>query len=146
MHVRKSCKYRAGYGLEAVRPGRQARRGKVVGKVLEFMPDKKFSMSWKNTADPNFPDTKVTWMLEPDGDRTKVTLVHTGFEKGRWLDLHDGGWSFFAGRLVEYCQTGRVENRQMFKELDRKTLADSTLLFQAAWCQTPRPCRALMRR
>ena len=93
---------------------------KVVGKVLEFVPDKKFSMSWKNTADPNFPDTKVTWTLEPDGDRTKVTLVHTGFEKGRWLDLHDGGWSYFAGRLVEYCQTGHVENRQMFKELNEE--------------------------
>lgn len=90
---------------------------KVVGKVLELIPDKKFSMSWKNTSDPDFPDTTVTWTLEPDGGRTKVTLVHSGFEKGRWFDLHDGGWSYFAGRLVEYCQTGRVENRQMFKEL-----------------------------
>lgn len=97
----------------------------VVGKVLELVPDKKFSMSWKNTSDPNFPDTVVTWTLEPDGNKTKVTLVHTGFEKGRWLDLHDGGWSYFTGRLVEYCQTGHIENRQMFKELGeeiRKTI------------------------
>lgn len=91
----------------------------VVGKVLEFVPDKKFAMSWKNNSDPNFPDTKVTWTLEPAQDgKTKVTLVHTGFEKGRWFELHDGGWSYFADRLVQYCQTGRVENRQMFKELD----------------------------
>lgn len=97
----------------------------VVGKVLEVVPDKKFSMSWKNTSDPNFPDTVVTWTLEPDGSKTNVKLVHSGFEKGRWFDLHDGGWSYFAGRLVEYCQTGRVENRQMFKELGeeiRKTI------------------------
>jgi uncharacterized protein YndB with AHSA1/START domain len=97
----------------------------VLGKVIEIIPDKKFSMSWKNTSDPNFPDTVVTWMLEPDGGKTKVKLVHSGFEKGKWLDLHDGGWSYFAGRLVEYCQTGRVEDRQMFKELGeeiRKTI------------------------
>jgi uncharacterized protein YndB with AHSA1/START domain len=97
----------------------------VVGKVLEIVPDKKFSMSWKNTSDPGFPDTVVTWTLEHAGSKTNVKLVHTGFEKGRWLDLHDGGWSYFAGRLVEYCQTGRVENRQMFKELGeeiRKTI------------------------
>lgn len=97
----------------------------VVGKVLEMVPDKKFSMSWKNTSDPNFPDTVVTWTLEPAGNKTQVKLVHSGFEKDRWLDLHDGGWSYFAGRLVEYCQTGHVENRQMFNELGeeiRKTI------------------------
>jgi uncharacterized protein YndB with AHSA1/START domain len=100
---------------------------RVVGKVLEIIPDRKFSMSWKNTSDPDFPDTTVTWTLEPAGDgKTKVTLVHTGFEKGsRWLDLHDGGWSHFIGKLDEYCTTGRVENRTMYKELDgevRKTI------------------------
>lgn len=89
----------------------------VVGKVIEIVPDKKFSMSWKNTSDSNFPDTMVTWTLEPDGDKTLVRLVHSGFEKGKWLDLHDGGWSYFAARLAEYCQKGHVESRQMFKEL-----------------------------
>ena len=38
-------------------------------------------------------------------------------EKGsRWFDLHDGGWSYFVNRLVQYCQTGRVESRAMFRE------------------------------
>jgi len=42
--------------------------------------------------------------VEPaDGDKTAVKLEHSGFEKGRWLDLHDGGWSYFIGRLAEYC-------------------------------------------
>jgi len=46
-------------------------------------------------------------------------LVHSGFEKGRWwLDLHDGGWSYFIRRLDEYSSKGRVENRRMFKSLD----------------------------
>lgn len=92
---------------------------RVVGKVLEIIPDRKFSMSWKNTSDPDFPDTIVTWTLESqdDGSRTKVTLVHTGFEKGsRWFDLHDGGWSYFIRTLEEYCSTGRVKNKEMYKK------------------------------
>jgi uncharacterized protein YndB with AHSA1/START domain len=110
---------------------------KVVGKILEIVPGKKLSFSWKNTSDPDFPDTVVTWTLEPAGSKTKVTLVHTGFEKGRWLDLHDGGWSYFIGRLAEYSAKGRVESRQMFKELGkeiRKTVmidAPASAVFRA---------------
>lgn len=111
---------------------------RVVGKVLELVPDKKFSMSWKNAADPDFPDTVVTWTLEQvDSRRTKVMLSHAGFEKGKWLDLHDGGWSYFVGRLAEYCKEGRVENRAMYKELGgevRKTVvidASPNVVFRA---------------
>jgi uncharacterized protein YndB with AHSA1/START domain len=94
---------------------------RVVGKILEIVPGKKLSFSWKNTSDPDFPNTVVTWTLEPvDGGKTKIMLVHSGFEKGRWLDLHDGGWSYFIGRLEQYCRDGRVENRQMFKELSKE--------------------------
>ena len=89
----------------------------VVGKILEIVPGKRLSFSWKNTSDPDFPDTVVTWSLEPlEGNKTRVTLVHTGFEKGRWMDLHDGGWSYFIGRLEEYCTKGHVESRAMYKE------------------------------
>ncbi len=94
----------------------------VVGKILEIIPDKKLSFSWKNTSDPDFPKTVVTWTLDAvDGKSTRVELTHTGFEKGRWLDLHDGGWSYFAGRLEEYCKNGRVEDRAMYKELGNET-------------------------
>jgi uncharacterized protein YndB with AHSA1/START domain len=90
----------------------------VVGKILEIIPDKKLSFSWKNTTDPDFPDTVVTWTLAGVDGKTRVELTHTGFEKGsRWLDLHYGGWSYFAGRLAEYCKNGHVESRAMYKEL-----------------------------
>lgn len=79
---------------------------RVEGKVLEIVPDRKISYSWTNMSDPNFPKTVVTWTLEPAGkDRTKVTLVHTGFDpKSKWFDLHNKGWSYFIEeRLVRYC-------------------------------------------
>ena len=77
----------------------------VVGKILEFVPNKKLSYSWTNTSDPNFLKTVVTWTLEPDGKKAKVTLVHTGFDlKSRWYDLHNQGWSYLIeDRLVAYC-------------------------------------------
>jgi uncharacterized protein YndB with AHSA1/START domain len=103
---------------------------KVVGKVLEIVPGKKLSFSWKNTSDPSFPDTVVTWILERLSDnKTRVILVHAGFEKGRWLDLHDGGWSYFIGRLAEYSAKGRVESKAIYKELGQQIT--KTVLIQA---------------
>jgi uncharacterized protein YndB with AHSA1/START domain len=41
------------------------------------VPDKKLLFSWKNTSDPDFPNTVFTWTLEAmDGGKTKVMLVH----------------------------------------------------------------------
>ena len=79
---------------------------RVEGKILEIIPNKKISYSWVNKSDPNFPNTVVTWTLDiVDGNKTKVTLVHTGFDpKSRWYDLHSKGWSYFIeDRLVGYC-------------------------------------------
>jgi uncharacterized protein YndB with AHSA1/START domain len=81
---------------------------RVEGKVLEIIPNKKVSYSWSNKSDPNFPDTAVTWTLEKlDGNKTRVTLVHTGFDpKSDWYNLHGQGWSYFMDRLDRYCQSG----------------------------------------
>lgn len=79
---------------------------RVEGKILEIIPNKKISYSWVNKSDSNFPKTVVTWTLDIiDGNKTKVTLVHTGFDpKSRWYDLHSKGWSYFIeDSLVEYC-------------------------------------------
>ncbi|AIF82529.1 hypothetical protein NTE_00447 [Candidatus Nitrososphaera evergladensis SR1] len=94
--------------------GRSGLDHRVVGKVLEFVPDTTFSMSWKNTSDPDFPDTTVTWTLEPAGnERTRVTLVHAGFEKGSsWFDLHDDGWSYFTVQLAVFCKDNTKEIRK----------------------------------
>ena len=77
----------------------------VEGRVLEIVPNKKLSYSWTNTSDPKFPKTVVTWTLEPAGSKTRVTLVHTGFDtKSRWYELHNQGWSYFVeDRLAAYC-------------------------------------------
>ncbi len=82
------------------------------GEVLEIVPNKKLVYSF--IPDEEYrPDgvrpkpTVVTWSLEEVGkNRTKVTLVHSGFTKE--MDEHfkdvTAGWSYFTARLVEYCK------------------------------------------
>ena len=82
------------------------------GEVLEIVPNKKLVYTF--IPDEEYrPDgvspkpTVVTWSLEEVGkDRTKVTLVHSGFTKE--MDKHfkdvTAGWSYFTARLVEYCK------------------------------------------
>lgn len=85
---------------------------KLDGEVLEIIPNKKLVYTFipdneYRPAGVRPKPTVVTWSLEEVGkNRTKVTLVHSGFTKD--MDAHfkdvTAGWSYFTGRLVEYCK------------------------------------------
>lgn len=87
------------------------------GEILEFVPDKKLSYTFipDDTYIPDgvrAPPTIVTWNLEEIGkNKTRVTLVHTGFTKelDRLFKEVTAGWNFFTGRLVQYCK-GKSKN------------------------------------
>jgi uncharacterized protein YndB with AHSA1/START domain len=79
----------------------------LYGRVLEIVPDKKLSYTWNFARRDQVQET-VTWTLEPvdGGGKTKVTLVHAGFEKPSQKDVESGysyeaGWAYFVGRLEE---------------------------------------------
>lgn len=92
--------------------GMDGKDHRLDGEVLEVVQNKKLVYTF--VPDEEYkPDgvrpkpTVVTWSLEEMGrNRTKVTLVHSGFTKE--MDKHfkdvNGGWSFFVPRLVEYCK------------------------------------------
>jgi len=58
-------------------------RGKPVGgwdgivnsEVLELVPERRLVITWTS----NVIDTRVTFLLEPAGAGTRLTLLHTGF-------------------------------------------------------------------
>ena len=52
------------------------RWGKQPCEVLAVEPERLFSYRF---AQPTL-DTIITWQLEPEGDGTRVTLVHSGFD------------------------------------------------------------------
>ncbi len=79
------------------------------GKVLEIIQNKKLVHTWKWMAFPNFPETIVTWELEPESNnKTRLTMTHTGFtgkEEGpASIEEHNKGWSFFLNELISYCK------------------------------------------
>jgi uncharacterized protein YndB with AHSA1/START domain len=72
--------------------------------IIEFIPNKKVSYTWYEHNTPDFPRTVVTWELEEIADsKTRVRLLHTGFEPGK-LFKHDEWWSYFLNRLQSYCK------------------------------------------
>jgi uncharacterized protein YndB with AHSA1/START domain len=74
------------------------------GTIIELIPNKKVSYTWHQPNIPDFPRTVVTWELEEIADnKTRVKLLHTGFEPGR-LFKHDEGWSYYLNRLQSYCK------------------------------------------
>ncbi len=75
------------------------------GTIIEFIPNKKVSYSWRQANAPDFPNTVVTWELEEIADnKTRVKLLHTGFESSELFKQHDEGWSYFLNRLQSYCK------------------------------------------
>jgi uncharacterized protein YndB with AHSA1/START domain len=75
------------------------------GTIIEFIPNKKVSYTWRQTNTQDFPNTVVTWELEKITDnKTRVKLLHTGFEPGNLFKQHDEGWSYFLNRLQSYCK------------------------------------------
>jgi len=75
------------------------------GTVTEFIPNKKITYTWENSAEPDFPRTVVTWELEKiDNDKTNLKLLHTGFKPDEKVKQYDGGWSHFLNELKKYCE------------------------------------------
>lgn len=75
-------------------------------EILELVPNRKLTISWPDwRGDPSVPTQSVTWLLEPDGDGTRVTLIHSGFV--RTVDLSDFpfGWGHFLGKLTQVAES-----------------------------------------
>ena len=66
-------------------------------KVLEIVPFKKLSYSWKSGPGEGkiTLDSVVVWKLEPKENGTELFLDHSGFAKKENLDFYNGlthGW------------------------------------------------------
>ena len=67
-------------------------------KVLEIVPFKKLSYSWKSGPGGGVItlDSVVLWKLEPKENGTELLLEHRGFAKEENLDFYNGllhGWT-----------------------------------------------------
>jgi len=82
-----------------------------VGEFIEVVPDRKvvFTFGWD---EPNHPiparSTEVEITLTPDGDKTRVRLVHRGLPDDAVSD-HTQGWDHYLDRLAVVSAGGTVE-------------------------------------
>lgn len=75
-------------------------------KVLEIVPLKKLSYSWKGGPEPGKVtlDTVVVWKLRPNDKGTELTLEHSGFSEAENLAIYAGmtdGWQKNMRKIAE---------------------------------------------
>jgi uncharacterized protein YndB with AHSA1/START domain len=86
--------------------------GVVHCEVLEVVPPSRLVYSWQGGTDSNDAQTNygsrldsvVTWTLQPEGNGTRLRMVHSGFrspENDFAYDAMSPGWSRIMGRLNE---------------------------------------------
>lgn len=69
-------------------------------EILELIPNEKIAFSWPDwRGDTSVPVQSVSWMLEPEGEGTKVTLIHSGFVRTVDLSDYPFGWGHFMDKL-----------------------------------------------
>ena len=81
----------------------------VIGTIISIIPNKELSYTWNFTTKPDYSkETIVTWKLyQIDKDKTKLTLVHSGFTNADKLqyDEHNEGWDWYVKRLENFVET-----------------------------------------
>ena len=79
-------------------------------RVLEIVPFKKLSYSWKGGSGKGeiTLDTIVVWKLEAKDNGTELFLEHSGFGKGEHLNFYPGmtdGWMKNVQKIMNLLNT-----------------------------------------
>ncbi len=72
------------------------------GRFVEVVPNERvvFTFGWAEPGHPIPPgSTTVTISLTPEGEKTRVQLVHSGLPADAVSD-HTGGWDHYLNRLA----------------------------------------------
>jgi uncharacterized protein YndB with AHSA1/START domain len=74
----------------------------AVGEFVEVVAPARvvFTFGWEQQGNPITPgSTTVEITLQPEGDKTRLRLVHRGLpDEG--VEMHGHGWSHYVGRLA----------------------------------------------
>jgi uncharacterized protein YndB with AHSA1/START domain len=86
------------------------------GEFLEIVPDKTIVFTWCSSfEEPRTPDTRVTIELFPDGNKTRLLLVHTGFKSEDSRSKHEGGWKAGLTDLTKEVQEAQLRIVRVFE-------------------------------
>ena len=83
----------------------------VDGKIIELEENKKLTYTWGHPDIPEFPPTKVSWILEEIGEgTTKITITHMGFSDEDVMRSFSEIWTWFTGRLSVFAVSKKQVN------------------------------------
>ena len=89
---------RYSYGWTYQHGGRDVAGGPT--QILDLVPNERLVTDWPDwRGDPARPKTRVAWLLESVGSRTRVTLVHGEFPRAVDISDYPFGWSSFLNQL-----------------------------------------------
>ena len=75
-------------------------------RILELVENTKLVTDWPDwRGEPDRPVQRLTWLLEPIGDHTRVTLIHEPFERAVDFSDYPHGWAHFLGQLKSQIET-----------------------------------------
>jgi uncharacterized protein YndB with AHSA1/START domain len=70
--------------------------GSIAGLFLQILPPTELAYTWKPVKSRRrWRDSVVEWKLAPEGDGTRVNLVHRDLPNQTERDSHDDGWDIF---------------------------------------------------
>ncbi len=73
--------------------------------ILEMVPNERLVTDWGDwRGDPDVPPQTITWLLEPAGAGTRVTVVHGGFVRAADISDYPFGWGSFLAELKKHLQ------------------------------------------
>ncbi len=76
-------------------------------RILDYVENERLVTDWTDWRGQDERGlTRVAWMLENLGEKTKVTLVHGGFTRAADLSDYPFGWGEFLGQLRKNVETG----------------------------------------
>jgi len=69
--------------------------GDLEGTNLELVPDRKIVQSWRSSDWEKSIYSKATFLLEPVGDKTRLTFTQTGVPPEHYEDLKQGWIDYY---------------------------------------------------
>jgi uncharacterized protein YndB with AHSA1/START domain len=86
----------------------------VEGEFLEIDPPRKLVQTWNPSWDQSEP-TKITYLLEPTADGTRIVLRHEGFgRRHESCNSHANGWERVLGWLQKHMEPAAAESGGAF--------------------------------
>jgi uncharacterized protein YndB with AHSA1/START domain len=80
------------------------------GAVVEIEPGRRLVLSWRNEFKPELRAegySRLTYELEPQGDRVKLTVIHEMEKPGsKFIEAVSNGWPLILASLKSLLETG----------------------------------------